>query len=236
MEKEAGVLTKEMKITLTFQKQVYAVLFAVILSLVRGVVYSDEIGIALEPPLAVLVLTFCADTYTQEIASRRSEVWRLCPAKRKIQTIYKRLAVQELFLLSVAAFGYGLFLLFQNPVTGKMTKDVLIMANVPESEIYKFLVYLAALAVTIFFWGMLSNLLSCLFRNMWAGIGACLILWLTTNSAMGDRILGAWNLFSYTFRELGDSSDFSWLCGKMVCICMGITAMTVMPEIIEKRG
>ena len=45
MEKEAGILTREMKIALTFQKQAYAVFFAVMLSLVRGVAYSNEIGL-----------------------------------------------------------------------------------------------------------------------------------------------------------------------------------------------
>ncbi len=74
---------QEMKIFLTFQKQAYAIFFAVILSLVRGITYSAEIGIALEPPMAILSLTFCADTYTQEIVSRRSEVWRLRPMKKK---------------------------------------------------------------------------------------------------------------------------------------------------------
>lgn len=81
MEKEAGILTREMKIALTFQKQAYAVFFAVMLSLVRGVAYSNEIGIALEAPMAILAFTFCADTYVQEIAGKRSEIWRLCPEK-----------------------------------------------------------------------------------------------------------------------------------------------------------
>lgn len=84
MEKEAGILICEMKISLTFQKQAYAVFFVVILSLVRGVTYSNDIGIALEAPMAILAFTFCADTYTQEIASKRSESWRLCPMKKRM--------------------------------------------------------------------------------------------------------------------------------------------------------
>ena len=57
-------MMREMKISLTFQKQAYAVFFALVLSLVRGVAYSNEIGIALEAPMAILAFTFCADTYT----------------------------------------------------------------------------------------------------------------------------------------------------------------------------
>lgn len=106
----------------------------------------------------------------------------------------------------------------------------------PAGEIGRFLIYVAAVAVTLGFWGLLSNLLSCLFRNMWMGIGGCLLLWLITNSSSGDRYFGAWNLFSYTFRKIGDSSDLSWIRGKIVCICIGIATAAVLPEIIEKRG
>lgn len=219
----------EMKIALTFQKQAYAVFFAVILSLVRGVTYADEIGIALEAPMAILAMAFCADTYTQEIAGRRSELGRLCPMKKRICSIYRRMVIQEMFLLSVAVLGYGLFFLFQNPRTSEIGTS-------PESEICRFFVYVASVAVTLGFWGLLSNMLSCLFRNMWAGIGGCLMLWLFTNSTIGDRCFGAWNLFSYTFRELENNSDFSWLCGKMVCICIGLMTVAALPEIIEKRG
>lgn len=223
-------MMREMKISLTFQKQAYAVFFALVLSLVRGVAYSNEIGIALEAPMAILAFTFCADTYTQEIVSRRSEIWRLCPGKKRIYFIYRRIVIQAIFLLTVAVVSYGLFFLFQDPITYGIRQ------NGSESEICQFFVYLAAVAVTIGFWGILSNLISCLFRNMWVGIGGCMVPWLITNSIFGDRIFGAWNLFSYSFRNLEDSSDFSWIYGKVVCICIGIAALAALPEIIRRRG
>ena len=68
------------------------------------------------------------------------------------------------------------------------------------------------------------------------GIGGCLLLWLITNSSMGDRYLGAWNLFSYTFRSLENSGDYTWLYGKTACIGIGVIAAAVLPKIIEKRG
>lgn len=220
----------ETKISLTFQKQAYAIFFAVILSLVRGVTYTHEVGIALEAPMAILAFTFCADTYTQEITSRRSEIWRLCPMKKRMHSIYRRMLIQVMFLLAVAAASYGLFFLFQNPSIYGVEQNG--MAN----EIRRFFEYLAAIAVTLGFWGILSNLISCLSRNMWVGIGSCMVLWLSTNSIIGDRILGAWNLFSYSFRELEGGSDFSWIYGKVVCIGIGIIAMAILPEIIRKRG
>ena len=230
MEKEADILIQEIKISLPLQKQAYAVFFIVLLSLVRGVTYSDEIGIALEAPMAILAASFCADTYTQEITGRRSEIQRLYPMKRRIYSVYRRIAIQEVFLLTIAAAGYGLFYLFQHPGINRIRQSG------AGNEIHQFLVYFAAIAVTLGFWGLLSNLLACLFRNMWTGIGGCLLLWLITNSSIGDRYFGAWNLFSYTFRKIGDSSDLSWICGKAVCICIGIEAAAVLPEIIEKRG
>ena len=223
-------MTRDMKISLTFPKQAYALFFALVLSLVRGVAYPNEIGIALEAPMAILAFTFCADTYTQEIVSKRSEIWRLCPMKRRIYFIYRRIVIQEIFLLIIAAASYGLFFLLQNPITYGITQNGL------ESEICRFFVYFAAVAVTLGFWGILSNLIACLFRNMWVGIGGCMVLWLITNSVIGNRIFGAWNLFSYSFRNIEDSRDFSWLYGKVVCICLGIAAMAALPEIIRKRG
>ena len=149
----------EIKISLTFQKQVYAIFFVIILSLVRGVTYSNEIGIALEAPIAILAFTFCADTYTQEIASKRLEIQRLYSMKKRIYCIYRRIVIQEIFLLVVAAASYGLFFLFQNPRTDGIGQSGL------ESEISQFLVYFAAISVTLGFWGLLSNLFSCFFQN-----------------------------------------------------------------------
>lgn len=222
----------EIKISLPVYKIAYAVFFVVMLSLVRGVIYTFEIGIALEAPMAILAASFCADTYTQEITSNRSEVQRLCPVKRRMHCIYRRIVIQEIFLLSAAVIGYGLFFLFQNPKT--LDFDLNITGN--EIEIRSFFIYFAAIAVTLSFWGLLSNLLSCLFQNMWMGIGGCLILWLITNSSIGDRCLGAWNLFSYTFRDVENSGNFSWICGKIVCICAGMIVVSVLPAVIEKRG
>lgn len=230
LEKEAGILTREIKIALSFQKQAYAVFFAVILSLVKRVTDSNEIGVALEAPMAILAFTFYADTYTQEITSKRSEIWRLYPMKQKMHSIYRRIVIQEMFLLAIAAVSYGLFFLFQNPDINEMGQSGFTNAK------YQFVVYFASVAVTLVFWGLFANLFSCLFRNMWMGIGGCLLLWMLTNSSIGDRQFGCWNLFSYTFRKFGNSSDLSWICGKVVCICIAIMAVAALPKIIEKRG
>lgn len=220
----------EIKISLPFSKQAYAIFFIVILSLVRGVTYTNEIGIALEAPLAILAASFCADTYTQEIVSKRSEIQRLCPMKKRMDAIYRRIVIQELFLTVMAVLGYGLFLLFQKPRIFLMEQSAL--AN----ESSQFFVYFGVVVITLVFWGILSNFLSCLFRNMWVGMGGCLLLWLITNSSVGERCFGVWNLFSYSFRNIENSNNFQWICGKLVCICIGIITVALLPKIIEKRG
>lgn len=76
-------MNREMKIMLPFYKVAYAVSFVVILSLIRGVTYTHEVGLAIEAPFAILTAVFCADTYVQEIRSKRFEVHRLYPLKNR---------------------------------------------------------------------------------------------------------------------------------------------------------
>lgn len=224
------MMLTERKISLPVYKLAYAFSFSVILSLIRGISFSYEIGVAMEASMAVLAMVFCADTYTQEITSKRSEVQRLYPIKRRLHSIMMRMVVQEVILLVLSAVGYGMFYCFQNPMSlykaGEST----------ESELRMFITFLVAMAVTLWFWGMLSNLLSCLFRNMWAGIGCSGVLWLITNSTFGDKMLGSWNLFSYTFRNITDSRDFGWLYGKALCLLLCVLMALLVPKILKKRG
>lgn len=224
------MMYKEIKISLRFYKIAYAVFLIAIFSVIRGVTVTYEVGIAMEPLLAILAAAFCADTYAQEVVSKRSEVQRLYPIKKRICSIAGRMLIQELFLFMLAAAGYGLFLIVQRPMP-----YVQMQAGV-QSEIGQFLWYLFAVAVTVAFWGMLSNTISCICRSMWAGIGGSLLVWMFTNSGWGNRCFGTWNLFSYMFRNMENSGDFSWLRGKFVCICMGIVMAAALPKILEKRG
>ena len=195
-------MKKEMKIVLPLYKIAYAFSFIVILSLIRGVVFTNEIGFSIEGSFAILTAVFCADTYVQEITSKRSEVQRLYQMKKRSSSIMQR------------------------PITHQAT----------ESETLQFIAYLLAIVVTIFFWGIVANTLAILFRNMWMGIGRCLLIWVATNSTGGDKLFGAWNLFSYTFRDIEHTADITWLYGKALCICTGFILLAMLPKIIRKRG
>lgn len=220
-------MRKEIKICLPFYKMVYSIFFIMVLSLIRGVSFTVEIGVALEPQMAILAAVFCADTYVQEIASGRSEVERLYPMKKRMLSLFQRMGIQEIYLLILSAVGYGMFYAIQKPIPFYRTPSF------TGSEVGMFLLYLAAITVTLIFWGIFSVLLSSLFRNLWAGIGGCLLLWIVTDSTIGERFLGKWNLFSYTFRNVEHSNDFSWVCGKIICMVISIFMAAVLPKIVK---
>ena len=78
----------------------------------------------------------------QEITSKRSEIHRLDPIRKRIGAIKQRLVIQEVVVCLLAFVVYGLCFVFQKPVTHPAT----------ESEILQFITYFLALVVTIFFW------------------------------------------------------------------------------------
>ena len=224
------MIMTERKISLPAYKLAYALSVVMILSLIRGISFSYEIGVAMEPPMAILAAVFCGDTYTQEITSKRSEVHRLYPMKKRLSSMGIRMLVQEMVLLALSTIGYGMFYSFQHP------QSLYQAGQSTETELQMFFLFLAAMAVTLWFWGILSNLLACLFRNMWVGIGCSVVLWVATNSTSGEKVLGDWNLFSYTFRDVMDSRDFGWLCGKALCVLLCVLMALLMPKIVKKRG
>lgn len=224
------MIKTETKISLPLYKLAYAFSFVVILSLIRGITYSYEIGIALEPPMAALAVVFCADTYTQELSSGRFQIHRLYPMKKRLRSIGIRMLLQEMVLFLLSAIGYGMFYGFWHPLT--LSTD----GQNTGSQLEMFFICLAAMAVTLWFWGLLSNLLSCLFRNMWISIGCCVLLWLLTNSLSGKKLFGKWNLFSYTFRNITNGQDLSWLCGKLLCLFLCLFMALLLPTILKKRG
>ena len=104
------------------------------------------------------------------------------------------------------------------------------------SEIRQFFVYLGAMAVTLAFWSVLANTISCIFRNLWFGMGGSLLLWILTTSAFAQRTFGPRNVFSYTYRNAEDAGDFRWLAGKGICIALCAAMLLLLPTLLKKRG
>ena len=223
-----SIFFTEAKISFPIYKVIYSVFFTVILSIIRGVSFTNEIGGTLEPQMGILAAVFCSDIYVQEVASGRWEINRLYPMKNRMGGIWRRMAVQETYLFLLGLAGYGLIYLLQNPIPywqGEWGKEILL-----------FLIYIPAMAGTIIFWGMLSNVVACIFRNMWAGAGISLVLWIAVNSTYGDRIMGIWNPFSYTFRDIEDIGNLSWILGKILWLFGTILLGVVLKRLIKKRG
>lgn len=217
-------MSKEIKICLPVYKIVYSIAFVLILSLVRGITYISEIGIAMEAPIALLTIVFCADTYLMEVQSKRREVFHLYDIKKKTGVMIKRLSVQITYLYCISMIGYGFFY-FQKPI-----------ASDGNSSWAVFGVFLIAIIGTILFWGILSMTISNWTCNVWAGIGGTLFIWISLSSQAGERLLGKWNVFSFLFREIDKINDWSWMCGKILSLLSAAIMIAVIPFILKKRG
>jgi len=223
LEEEENVLRQEIKICIPFYKMAYSLIFLAVLSLIRGIIYVDEIGIAMDANIGLLAAVFCAETYVMEQNGKRYEVFRLFPMKNKCRAIFRRLLVQNLYLCLISYIGY-FFFYWQKPI------------EIYVSSEYSYCIYLIAVTGSCVFWSAFSMTMANLCRNQWAGIGISMVLWLLLNSKIGEQIWGNFNIFAYSFRNLSDAYDLSWLWGKGVGILLAICMIGMIPYILEKRG
>ena len=223
MEQEAGLLKKEIKICLPLYKIIYSVCFILILSFVRGIETVNEIGAMIQAPAALLAVVFCAATYLTEVQNHRGEIFHLYEIKRKRKVILRRLFAENLYLFGISLIGYGLFYR-QSPVVLYGT-----------SQTGLFFLFALSIMGCLLFWSVLSMTICNLWRNMWAGIGTTLILWILFSSQFGDELFGKWNVFSYTFRSV-NVSDLSWLWGELLSVVLALIMILLIPVILKKRG
>ena len=229
MEKEADVmmnvgLKKDWKICLPPYKMLYSLLFIVILSLIRGISDVYEIGGAVDSYMALLAIIICSDVYVMEYRGKRWEVFSLFPLGSKVKAVYRRLGSQILYLSLLSYVGYWFFF-WQKPLN--------------QFEISPFLLYgmfLAAAATSIAFWGTLSMTLSNLCRNMWAGVGISMILWMGINSKRGAEVLGDFNVFAFSFCDAQEFTKWNWMWGKGTALLIAAVMLAAVPIILKKSG
>lgn len=214
----------ESKICLPIYKVACSLCFVVILSLVRGISSTGEIGITLDTGMPILAIVFCCDAYQMEYSGKRWEVFRLYSVKNRTAAMLKRLAIQVLYLCAATVLGYLCFF-WQRPVSVEGISDSLL-----------FFLSIGSAAVSICFFGITALTLANLTKNSWYGIGASLVLWLCLNSVKGAAFFGKYNVFSFVFREISDSTDYSWLCGKGASAALSAAMLAGLPRIIRKRG
>lgn len=215
-------MRQEMKICIPGYKLAYSILFMIILSLVRGITTYDEIGITIEPYLAILASVFCADTYMCEWNAKRGEVFCLIPETNRKKVIYRRLVIQVLYLWTVGAIGYFLFF-WQQPIS---------YGNVSVLQEYGW--FLFVMLWNVMFWSTFSMTISNLLRNQIAGISSSIVLWLVLYSKWGEQYFGNYNIFSYVFRDV--SGDLIWIYGSVVEVVLSVLLIGMVPLIMKKRG
>lgn len=217
-------MKQDIKICFPVYKIVYSVMFLIILSLVRGISSIGEIGGTLDSNIALLAVVFCAETYVMEKSGGRWEIFSLFPIKNRIKTVRRRLLVQNFYLCALSYIGF-FFFFWQSP---RLSEG--------ESLIHEYSFYILAVTCTIFFWSMLSMTISNVLGSQWAGIGICLVLWMTINSTLGIKVFGKLNIFAYGFRNLSDTSVTGWLYGKISGVIFALIMLGLIPYILKKRG
>lgn len=217
-------MKNEIKIMLPLYKIVYPFLFLVFLAIFRGIADTKEIGVTLDPMMAVLSIVFMVDTYLVENREQRGEIFALYALDKKISMVYKRVLVQFVYLFLLAAIGYFLFFA-QNP-----SKEAW------GTEVKMYLEYLFAVSITILFWGSMAIIVANLFHNVWCGIGISLIIWLILNSTFGANVFGKYNIFSYVFRSYEQGTAVDWIPGKVIGVILVILMMFgLLPQTIKRR-
>lgn len=212
------------KICLPAYKICYACLYLILLSLVKGIAYWEEIGAVLDINVSLLAAVFCAETYCMEWSGRRGEIFALYEPRRKSWMVCKRLLIQTVFLWLLACGGYFCFL-WQRPID---------RGSVPFFGLYTS--YVIAVTVTILFWSLLSMTVSNLAGSQWIGIGTCIMLWLAMTSKAGQELLGDFSIFAYSSQSLNEfGREWRWLAGKAVGILAAAVMIALIPFILKKK-
>lgn len=196
-----------------------AFLYFVILSLIRGVSYMDEIGAAMDVSAALLAIVFCAETYCMEINEKRREIFMLYEKRRQSRTIRQRILIQIVFLCVAAYGGYFCFF-WQRPVS---------KGELPFYELYGS--YMIAVTATLLFFGLLSMTISNVTGNQWCGIGICTLFWLLISSKAGQELLGNLNIFAYGSDSGG--LDWEWMPGKAVGFLLAVLMIGLIPYTLK---
>ncbi len=175
MEEETSLLKHNIKIALTRTKVCYSISFMIILALIRGVSYPDEIGVAMDANVALLAIIFCSDAYYQEIHDNRWEIFDLLPRRKRFHSICQRLLIQVIYLSILCTLNYWVF--YINFITNR-------------SEVELLRIYITAIfacSVSILFFGTLAFTFVNVLKSLWGGIGVTFLIWSTLSSTIGKK-------------------------------------------------
>ena len=213
---------KNGKIALPLYKILYSVCFIVILSVIRGITMTGEIGIAMDPNISLLAAIFCADALECKYREKRWEVFCLFPKKSRMKTVRQRFLFQFGYLWILALAGYWLFY-WQRPIQNGI------------SDLYLYGIFFLASGASIFFWGTLSMTIVNLTKKLLPGIGITVFVWILVNSKGGADILGNLSVFAFDFRDIMKTDDYGWLAGKAAAAAIG-AVLLIRPAVVRRKG
>lgn len=211
-------------IALPLYKVIYSSTYVVFFFLIRGLAYTEEIGPVLDPMMALLSIIFCADTYYQETRGNCLEVFELYSGKMKCRAMLKRMVLQFGCLLLLTAAGYGLFYLRG-------------MRQITElSNLKLFAEAMFACGSSILFFGMCSFTVINLCRNLWTGIGICVVLWSLLTSTIAKRLPDWCNMFAYSLNNLEpEQLSYTWVLGKGMALLLTALMVLLNRKLIKER-
>lgn len=215
-------MKKEIKICLPWYKVLYAAAFIILMALVRGISSVNEIGISLDFYMPLLAIVFCADTCYQEVQEGRWEILSLMPHNSQRKMILQRMGIQVAFLTVLAGVGYGLFELFQQPLS-------------VEGSISLFFLSLAAVGISILLFGTLSAALVNATGSLWGGIGSIALVWFLISSKMAQNLPDFLQIFAFSSRQINIQSDYSWMAGKITAILIAVLCLAFQKNIRKRK-
>lgn len=100
------------------------------------------------------------------------------------------------------------------------------------SEVELFGIAITAVAASILFFGVMSITLVNLIKNLWAGIGITVFVWLSFGSAASYSLPIPFQIFAYANRELtGENNVFLWVWGKVMAIFLALSFIALQSRI-----
>ena len=177
MGKKAKCMRYDLKISLSFYKIIYSVVFMVIIIFIRGISTSGEVIAALEPNAALLAGVFMADNYYKEFANGNIQVFYRYSLKKKTIAMVRRSLIDIIYLLLLVLGAYWGYLIIYHPLGFSYDNNVSIMFHT-----------LTACAISIFFFGMLSFTITNFTQKIGVGIGVSVIIWVCLSSSFAEYL------------------------------------------------
>lgn len=192
MGKKAECMKYDLKISLPFYKVLYALVFIIIIVMIRGISSGGEIIVAIEPNVALLAGVFMADNYDKEYTTSHIQMFYRYPLQKKYIAVLRRFCVNWIYLMVLVGVAYAGFILVYDRVSFSAgSGSILVMST------------FIASGISIFFMGALSFTITNFMQNMGVGIGAAFLIWGGLNSSLAKSLPPFLQLFLVNEKYLG---------------------------------